>query len=295
MDEPLTTGSAQETLDLRTLPLIDSAPALCALTRLADIPYKRLATGHELKMDVYYPDGYDGQTLLPATLFVHGDAPPEFVANAKDWACYTGWGALMASAGLAAVTFNHRSTQLLHRVHEAAADVDDLLHYVCAHSHELGIDPRRLGIWTCSAGSYLGLRTALRAAPGLIRCAVSYYGVVDLQVFFPASQDATTRAGGSWAQPDAETFQEFAATTYLRQGNPIPPLLIVRAGLDSPALNAGIDELLRVAVERNLDITFLNHATGHHAFEILDDNERSREIMRTTRTFLQTHLFSGAR
>src|SRR5258708_28077599 len=46
------------------------------------------------KLDVYYPDTYDGQALLPAVLFVHGDAPPELLQNAKDWACYIGWGEL---------------------------------------------------------------------------------------------------------------------------------------------------------------------------------------------------------
>ena len=70
----------------------------------------------------------------------------------------------------------------------------------------------------------------------------------------------------------------------------VPPLLIVRAGLDDPDLNAGIDALVRVALERNLNVDILNHATGHHAFDMLDDNERSREIIRATLAFLQTHL-----
>lgn len=299
MEEPVARGNAEEVPDFRALPLIYSQPEMLAVTRLPDIPYKTLADGSELQMDVYYPDTYDGQTLLPALLFVHGDASPEFIGNAKDWACFIGWGELVASAGLAAVTFNHRSTQRLHNVHEAAADVDDLLRYVRAHSHELGIDSERLGIWTCSAGSYLGLRTALRGSPTWVRCAISYYGVADLHVFFPGSTGPTAAPGGESAQPiaqpDAATFQEFSTTAALRQERSIPPLLIVRAGLDNAALNAGIDELVHAALLRNLDLTFLNHATGHHAFDILDDNGRSHEIISATLAFIKMHLAPGAR
>jgi hypothetical protein len=64
----------------------------------------------------------------------------------------------------------------------------------------------------------------------------------------------------------------------------------VRAGLDDPDLNAGIDELVRAAIERNLDVDVLNHATGHHVFDMVDNNSRSREIMRATLEFLKTHL-----
>ncbi len=264
------------------------------MTRLPDITYKTLENEIELKMDIYYPDTYDGQTLLPAVLFVHGDAPPEFLSHAKDWTCYVGWGELIASSGLAAVVFNHRSTEMLQKVYESAADVDDLIKYIRAHSHDLGIDSERLGIWTCSAGSYRGLRAALRGSPTYIRCAVSYYGVVDLKVFFTQPENAAKAADEGPEQPtlqlSEETFKEFAATTYLRQESTIPPLLIVRAGLDNPALNAGIDEFMQLAVQRNLDVNFMNHATGHHAFDMLDNNERSREIIRATLDFFTTHL-----
>lgn len=275
--------------DFRVLPLVYSRPDMREVTRLTNITYKTLDDGTELKMDVYYPDAYDGQALLPAVLFVHGDAAPEFLSTAKDWACYIGWGELIASAGLVAVTFNHRSTEMLRKVYESAADVDDLIHYVRDHSHDLGINPEYLGIWTCSAGSYRGLRAALRGSPAYMRCAVSYYGVVDLQVFFTGSDNAEESADEQ-PQLSEETFKEFAAKTYLRQEASIPPLLIVRAGLDDPDLKAGIDELIQVAMQRNLDVNFMNHATGHHAFDVADDNERSREIIRATLDFFTTHL-----
>jgi acetyl esterase/lipase len=290
---PSASQTEAEQPDFRTLPLVYSRLGMIQATHLSDMTYKTLEDGRELKMDVYYPEPYDGQSLLPAVIFVHGDADPEILRNAKDWACYIGWGELVASTGLVAVTFNHRSTELLQKVYESAADVDDLIAYVREHSHDLGIDADRLGIWTCSAGSYRGLRAALRGSPSYIRCAASYYGVVDLKVFYTGAgdtQDSASEQEPSWPRPSEETFKEFATTTYLRQNASVPPLLIVRAGLDSPQINAGIDELIRVAIERNLDVDFMNHATGHHAFDIVDNNDRSREIIRATLDFFMTHL-----
>ena len=286
-DQPI---AEAERPDFRTLPLVYSLPGMNEVTRQRDLIYKTLADGTELTMDIYYPDSYDGQALLPAVLFVHGDAPPELLQNAKDWACYIGWGELIATTGLAAVTFNHRSTEMLQKVYESAADVDDLIGYVRSHSHALGIDPERLAIWTCSAGSYRGLRAALRDSPSYIRCVVSYYGVVDLKVFFAGSESDEDEQGSPAPKPGEETFAEFAVTTYLRQNASLPPLLFARAGLDDPDLNAGIDELVRVALERNCSFDLLNHATGHHGFDTMDDNERSREIIRATLDFFTRHL-----
>lgn len=279
-DLPVEEGAQK---DFRLLPLVYARPGMGEATRQRDITYKTLEDGSELKMDVYYPDSYDGQTLLPAVLFVHGDGDPETLRTAKDWACYIGWGELVASIGLAAVTFNHRSTEKLSKAYESAADVDDLIAYVRAHSHDLGIDAGRLAIWTCSAGAYRGLRAALRGSPSYVRCAVSYYGAMSLQSFFADPGEAARLVS-------EEMLKEFAVTTYLQQESNIPPLLIARAGLDYPSFNAGIDEMLRVALQRNLDVTFMNHATGHHAFDAMDDNERSHEIIRATLEFFKTHL-----
>jgi len=67
-------------------------------------------------------------------------------------------------------------------------------------------------------------------------------------------------------------------------------MLIARAGLDAPALNASIDRLIAAALAGNMDIDVMNHSTGHHGFDILDDNARSREIIHTTLEFMKTHV-----
>jgi len=41
---------------------------------------------------------------------------------------------------------------------------------------------------------------------------------------------------------------------------------------------------------RGAEIQLLNHAQGRHGFDIIDNNERSREIIRATIEFLKAHL-----
>jgi hypothetical protein len=68
-----------------------------------------------------------------------------------------------------------------------------------------------------------------------------------------------------------------------------PPMFIARAGLDDASLNAGLDRFVQLALKNNVTIEVLNHATGHHGFDIEDDNTRSREILKRTIAFLQTN------
>jgi acetyl esterase/lipase len=286
----------EEQDDFRSKRVVYAIPYMEEATVQMDITYKTLDE-NELQMDVYYPSDYEGEARLPAVIFVHGDGPPEFLKDAKDWGCYISWGQLVAASELIAVTFNHRSTEHLTRLYEAASDVDDLIAYVREHSGTLGIDAQRLGIWTCSAGSPLAFRSALRGAPPYVRSIVSYYGMTDLKVYYDKPVGSSRGAGES-DEPEqqfptftGEVFEEFSAAAYVnKESGKIAPMLIVRAGLDNPVLNASIDRLLVATIINNINIDFMNHATGHHAFDIDDNNERSREIIRATLEFLKAHL-----
>src|SRR5262249_52071086 len=50
------------------------------------------------------------------------------------------------------------------------------------------------------------------------------------------------------------------------------PVLIVRAGLDRPDVNREVAQLAVKAMMENAPVTVFNHASGHHAFETVDDN-----------------------
>ncbi|MGP0074234.1 MAG: hypothetical protein ACLPWF_20160 [Bryobacteraceae bacterium] len=57
-------------------------------------------------------------------------------------------------------------------------------------------------------------------------------------------------------------------------------------------MNEGIDRFISHALAANLPITLVNHPTGPHAFDILDDSETSREIIRQILEFLR-HFTQG--
>jgi dienelactone hydrolase len=80
--------------------------------------------------------------------------------------------------------------------------------------------------------------------------------------------------------------------SHLRQGDPtkIAPLFVAKAGLDRPFLRESIDEFVQIASERNIPITFMNHPGGEHGFDLLNDDARSREIIKATLAFLHEHL-----
>jgi len=83
------------------------------------------------------------------------------------------------------------------------------------------------------------------------------------------------------------------------------PLLLVRAGLDRPAVNAntptGLAGLAALALMQNAPVTIINDAGGHHAFEMVDDGAVTRHVIdaiigftkRTTARSYQTALHAA--
>jgi len=167
------------------------------------------------------------------------------------------------------------------QLREVGADTDDLVTYVRMNAASLGVDPERLCIWAFSAGPIYGLRTAFRAASSSIRCAIAYYGGMSLlnKTYF------------HYTEQEEPLFREFSPVCYLHETPArIPPLFVARAELDRPFINESIDEFVQLAIAKNVPITFMNHPEGMHGFDMLNDNERSREIIRTTLEFIKVHL-----
>jgi dienelactone hydrolase len=154
---------------------------------------------------------------------------------------------------------------------------------VRGHAEALQIDKERLAIWAGSAGVPLGYRAALRGTPTFVKCLVAYYGPLDLQPL-----------KAYWNLTDDEV-REFSATTYLEMhAERFAPMLITKAGLDHPALNATIDHFIKEASAKNVVLDFMTHPGGQHAFDILDDDARSREILKRTLEFLKTSLINSS-
>lgn len=162
-----------------------------------------------------------------------------------------------------------------------ASDVADLIHYVRSNAESLHIDRDRLGLWVCSAGGPFGLRAGMRGTPPFIRGIVSCYALMNLEHLRDSISPEVSN----------DLLREFSPIRHVSRA--VAPMFIVKAGVDGPLLNASIDQFVGEALSKNAMIEVMSHPEGHHAFDILDDDERSREIIRRSLEFMRVHLTFG--
>lgn len=260
--------------------ILYATPGMEKIRARKDLTYKR-AADTELKMDVYHPQNLQQGARRPAIVFIHGGAlPPNLLTKPKEWGAYVSFGQLVAATGFVGITFNHRFYGWdMKALTDARSDVADAIAYIRSHAERLNIDKERICLWSLSAGS-LFLGTALSDAPSYIRCMVSYYAIMDLEPLRqerPAITDEVTR--------------EFSLISRLEGANQaFAPLYIARAGREEPGLNVAVDSFIQKALQRKATLDFSNHAAGQHGFDVLDDNERTREIIRRTLEFITAHV-----
>jgi acetyl esterase/lipase len=247
------------------------------VTARRDVAYKRSDT-RALTMDVWSPKQAGPR---PAIVFVHGGpVPSNLRTEPKDWGVYRSYGQLAAASGFVGITFNHRLYGL-DQVTNAQADVVDLVRHLSAHAAEYGIDPDRICLWAFSGGGSLLSAAFGDQLPG-VRCVVSFYGLLDRRQERAEIPPSITD----------EALQMLSPVYRVGAGHRFPPMLIARAGNDAPAINATVDELVRNAKARNALVQVIEHATGRHAFDILDDDDRSREVIVEALRFVASHLSS---
>lgn len=275
-------GAAAAPAPRRTMAEVVRLPVVYKLTGMErvsvrrDVVYKK--GDPRLKMDVYTPPGLGGSARLPAVLFIHGGAPPE--TSPKNMGVFVSWGRLAAASGMVGVTFTHRLGFPRTMLTEGAADVSDAVAYVRANADALGVDGDRLCLAAFSAGGPM-LSPAMRDRPPYVRCLVAFYAFMDVRQSELHRQHETP-----------ETVKDLSPITHLgADAGRIAPLFIARAGLDEiPAMNESIDRFVGEALAKNATIDLANHPRGVHAFDILTDDERSREIIRRALEFMKTHL-----
>ena len=240
-----------------------------------DVAY-RTTDGGPLTMDVYYPADAAPGARLPAVLIVEGYSDVGFArifgCRFKDTGMAVSWAQLLGASGLAAIAYTNR---------EPAADLDALLAFVRDRAATLGLDADRIGLWASSGHVPLALSALMSKDHDFLRCAALFYGfMLDLD-------------GGTGVADAAEAFR-FANPNAGRSMADLRsdlPLFVVRAGQEQFAgLNDSIDRFVAKAVAANRPITFVNHAAGVHSFDLLQNSETSREIIRQALSFLRFQL-----
>ena len=224
-------------------------------------------------LDLYRPPHTEGRRL-PVTVLVTGFPDTGFARMfgrpMKDTAPYRSWARLLASRGLAAVTYTNR---------DPVGDATGVLEHLARHADALGVDPGRCGIWACS-GNVPNALAVLAAPLSLpVRCAALCYG-------YMIGGDGSTPVGDA-----ARQFRFATPTVALNRIAPETAMLIVRAGRDEmPGLNDSIDHFLSQAASQKLSVQLLHHPTGPHAFDLVDDSKASREVVSGILDFLGRQL-----
>jgi hypothetical protein len=269
-------GQESKANDLTRRGVVYRIPEMEAVRVRRDVEYK--TTGSEcLTMDVYSPPGSTSEDRISSVVFVLGfsdiGARKILGCQFKEMESFVSWAKLAAASGLSAITYATGS--------DPAADVRDLLEYVRTHAASLGIDENRIGIWACSGHVPTALSVLMREDPGFLKCAVLCYGyALDVDGFS--------------AVAEAARMMKFANPCSGRSADELSqnvPMFIARAGQDeTPRLNESLDRFVAAALIRNLPMTVLNHREAPHAFDLFDDSERTRSVIRQILAFLRHHL-----
>ena len=257
-------------------------PSMTQMSECVDRIYKEV-DGLDLRMAVYVPSQLPAGEKAPGIIFIHGGPfPADIPLRPTNWGQYISLGQLAAAFGMVGVTFHHRYHKLA-MIDEAGQDVEDALTYVRENASDFALDPDKLCFWAISGGG-LFLSQPIRTMPAYLKCIVAYYARMDMRPLEEAQKVLSE-----------ETLQNFSAVAAMDAVDTCPvPLLIARAGLDKLDLNQGVDHFINVALSRNAPIDIHNHPQGRHAFDILDNDHRSKDIIEKTLAFVRSNLHGEA-
>jgi acetyl esterase/lipase len=270
-------------------PIVLSVAGMEKIQPRADIVYKTVDTPQgklDLKLDAYIPDGAKSAQRFPAVILVSGGGTgtggPQGDYDWRKAGVYQSYGKLLAASGFVGIPFMKRYSREQNGLAEGEADTLDAVSYVRAHNAELNVDPDRIAVWAFSGGGWM-LSPFLRSRPSYLRALVAFYAVLDV----PNDPDISDARRQQIAQYSPVSYVPFE-----RSGCCAPPIFVAKAGLDNPALNEGIDRFLAEARKREnyIQLEFQDHTEGRHGFDILDDNDRSRDIIRSALAFLKKNL-----
>jgi acetyl esterase/lipase len=237
----------------------------------------RSAEAGPLLADLYLAQGQSSPS--PVVIFIHGGIPDGLTPQPKDWGVFVSWCQLMAASGLTGVAFNHRMRWnngfVPGSIENASDDLRDLVGYLVESASQLGVDASRIAMVAFSAGGPL-LAAPLFEANDRVKCVAALYAYLG---------DATT------PDVDAKNSWHWSAIRALNAKHGIvPPMFVASGGKDSALINNSIDDFVKRARELGALTEFMTHPHGVHGFDIENDDDMSRAIIRQAVKFIAGHL-----
>jgi len=268
-------SQADARAEIARKPVVFQLPNMGAVKLRRDVKYASSAT-EELPLDIYYPPDSKSEVQPPVAIIVAGYSdfrtPNVIGCKFKEMEWTISWARLLAASGVAAITYSPR---------EPETDLQALLEFCRGNSAALGIDTTRIGVWATSGNVPNALSLMMREGAAHLKAAVLSYGLM------LDSESSTTVS-------DAAKMYGFVNPTAGKSVEDLPgdmPLFIVRAGRDQfSGLNEALDRFVAAAIKRNMPVTFVNHATGVHGFDLWEDSDTSRAIIKQALEFMARHL-----
>jgi len=226
--------------------------------------------GDSRVFDIYLPEQVEGPA--PVVVLVTGYPDPGFEVRVgmkqMQIQAYKDWAKLLAASGMAAVIYSNV---------EPVDDAFTLLNFLRCEASQLQIDPARIAIWSCSGNVPNAINVLHKDSA--VRCAALLYG------FMLDAADSIV------LQETAQTFGFVSPHEGMENFPENTPILVIGAGKDEfPGLNASIDNFEAEAVARNSPVSVIRYPEGVHAFDILDDSQRSIEMIKLCVGFLRLRL-----
>jgi hypothetical protein len=237
-----------------------------------DIPYFT-SGGVTQGMDIYYPVVMP-DSGAPLVLVVAGyrdvGVPLTLGCRFKEMELSISLAQLIAASGMAAGVYE---------TSEPAVDGRRVVAFVRDNAQALRLDRDRIGLWAASGNGPTAVALLMERGADLRAAVLSAVFTMDLE--------------GS-AVADAAAEYRFANAAAGKKVGDLPkdvPLLLVRAGREQfQGLNAALDRFVVAALDENVPLTLINHATAPHGFELYDDSPSSHYIVDTMLQFMRSHL-----
>lgn len=230
---------------------------------LLDVPeVPRVRNG---RLDLHLPEPATAGPR-PAVLFVHGGpVPRDRDPGLRDAPFYVGYGRLAASLGAVGAVVGHR----LHSIADYPQAADDVAEGVELLRADPRVDPDRIALWFFSGAGLLAADW-IAAPPAWLRCLALTYPILEPLPGWGAVGDRFHPVGALPAD-----------------GGTLPPLVLTRAGLETPQIGVTVDKFVSAAEEKKAPLEIIDVPHGVHSFEIHNRTDESREaVTRAVRTGL---------
>ena len=220
--------------------------------------------------DIYLPEQVEEPAPLVVLVTGYSDLDFEERVGMKQMQVqsHRDWAKLLAASGMAAVIYSNV---------DPVEDVFTLLSFLRSKASELQIDPSRIAIWSCSSNVPNAINVLHKDSA--VCCATFLYGFM---------LDATD---SSVLQETAQTFGFANPHEGMKNFPENTPILVIGAGkTEFSGLNESIDNFEAEAVARNSPVSVIRYPEGGDAFDILDDSQRSIEMIKLCIGFLRLRL-----